>query len=468
MNSKEIERCTGLPRANIRYYEDEGLLTPARLPNGYRDYSEEDVTTLKRIALLRELDVSIEEIRRLQRREVTLKEVLSRRFTDLGRKRQTAEDARALCGRLFAENAAYDTLSPEKYALPRAGQIEKEPEAAPVEDNSVRRAAARLFDLVLYAGLSTAVIAPLRWVTLWGGSPVPALLKWLLAAAIWFALEVLLTRRWGTTPGKWLLGLAVVDQKGGRPDWSTAAARTAGVWWRLALSLLLFPFGCYQLYQAAKREESGQEHPWEMDTRVTLRRGSLWRLGLYAAAWAALLLAVKGEAALCARPPHRGELTVEEFAENYNRQAKYYALTDLTRRLQSDGTWAAGRPEGAGIMDRLPPDFSFELDGGGHITAVVLEEVLPTIEIVEGRDPGEIFIQREWYLIPCALAVAAWGDGLDTELDQGMARGGVGEEVRLTSGDLRVTFSDGMDSNTSLLCLQLVPYEIHFRLERAG
>ena len=52
MNIKEIEERSGLTRANIRYYEQEGLLAPARRENKYRDYSEEDLETLLRIALL--------------------------------------------------------------------------------------------------------------------------------------------------------------------------------------------------------------------------------------------------------------------------------------------------------------------------------------------------------------------------------------------------------------------------------
>ena len=38
MTVKEVEERTGLPRANIRYYESEGLIHPARGENGYRDY----------------------------------------------------------------------------------------------------------------------------------------------------------------------------------------------------------------------------------------------------------------------------------------------------------------------------------------------------------------------------------------------------------------------------------------------
>ena len=39
MTSKEMEARSGVLRANIRYYEAEGLLCPRREKNGYRDYS---------------------------------------------------------------------------------------------------------------------------------------------------------------------------------------------------------------------------------------------------------------------------------------------------------------------------------------------------------------------------------------------------------------------------------------------
>ena len=62
MTSKEMEARSGVPRANIRYYEAEGLLAPARSGNGYRDYSEEDLRTLEKIKLLRRLGVTIEAV----------------------------------------------------------------------------------------------------------------------------------------------------------------------------------------------------------------------------------------------------------------------------------------------------------------------------------------------------------------------------------------------------------------------
>ena len=73
MTIKELEQRTGMPRANIRYYEEEGLLSPRRLDNGYRDYAEEDVRTLEKIKLLRSLQLDIGTIRLLQQGKLILK-----------------------------------------------------------------------------------------------------------------------------------------------------------------------------------------------------------------------------------------------------------------------------------------------------------------------------------------------------------------------------------------------------------
>ncbi len=53
MTIREIEALSGMTRANIRFYESEGLLTPNRMENGYRDYTRSDLDTLHKIRLLR-------------------------------------------------------------------------------------------------------------------------------------------------------------------------------------------------------------------------------------------------------------------------------------------------------------------------------------------------------------------------------------------------------------------------------
>ncbi len=66
MTIKEVEEQTGLTRSNIRFYEREKLIEPTRNDkNGYRDYSESDIKNIKKIAYLRTLEISIEDIRNI-------------------------------------------------------------------------------------------------------------------------------------------------------------------------------------------------------------------------------------------------------------------------------------------------------------------------------------------------------------------------------------------------------------------
>ena len=66
MKINEVEAAVGVTKKNIRFYEEEGLITPSREPgNGYRSYSQADVERLRRIKLLRKLDVPLAEIRQM-------------------------------------------------------------------------------------------------------------------------------------------------------------------------------------------------------------------------------------------------------------------------------------------------------------------------------------------------------------------------------------------------------------------
>lgn len=57
-----MEPRTGPERGAVRFYEQKGLIKPAREPNGYRNYSEDDLEKLLKIKLLRVLSFSVEDI----------------------------------------------------------------------------------------------------------------------------------------------------------------------------------------------------------------------------------------------------------------------------------------------------------------------------------------------------------------------------------------------------------------------
>ena len=49
MKIHEVEQAVGITVKNIRFYEEQGLLSPRRGLNGYREYGEEEVEILRRI-----------------------------------------------------------------------------------------------------------------------------------------------------------------------------------------------------------------------------------------------------------------------------------------------------------------------------------------------------------------------------------------------------------------------------------
>ncbi|MEV0439695.1 MerR family transcriptional regulator [Streptomyces spectabilis] len=52
MRMGEFSRRTGVSQRLLRYYEEQGLLAPVRRPSGYREYTEEDVVTVRGIRVL--------------------------------------------------------------------------------------------------------------------------------------------------------------------------------------------------------------------------------------------------------------------------------------------------------------------------------------------------------------------------------------------------------------------------------
>lgn len=117
MTIKEVEEQTGLSRSNVRFYEKEDLIAPSRNEsNGYRDYSDSDIENIKKIAYLRTLGISIEEIRNIISDRISLREAIRKQNDTLQGQITELNRAKALCEKMLdAENMTYEGLQVEQY-----------------------------------------------------------------------------------------------------------------------------------------------------------------------------------------------------------------------------------------------------------------------------------------------------------------------------------------------------------------
>ena len=105
MNIGEVAERSGLPAKTIRYYEEIGLIRPARDANGYRAFSAEDLHKLAFLGRARALGFSIAECRTL----LALYEDRDRASADVKR---VAEDHLARIDARIADlQALRDTLA---------------------------------------------------------------------------------------------------------------------------------------------------------------------------------------------------------------------------------------------------------------------------------------------------------------------------------------------------------------------
>ncbi|MCM1120070.1 MAG: MerR family transcriptional regulator [bacterium] len=110
MKIKQVEELVDITRKNIRFYEEQGLLSVGRSENGYREYGTEDVRRLKQIRLLRRLSVPIEDIKRLFDGRRTLEDVLERQQARLERQRESLHRTQLFCKLLLEDSVCLETL----------------------------------------------------------------------------------------------------------------------------------------------------------------------------------------------------------------------------------------------------------------------------------------------------------------------------------------------------------------------
>ena len=177
MKIKQVEELVGISSKNIRFYENQGLLTPNRAENGYREYHEPEITRLKQIKFLRKLGVPISQIQGLLNHSLTLDSCLRSHLLELDRQEKDLNHTKRITlGALNQHAEDLDHLNIDD-CLDAIERSEKEgARFMDLDKTDVHRKKVR--GAVLGAGIMIVILGLLIWLILWANhqDPLPGLL----------------------------------------------------------------------------------------------------------------------------------------------------------------------------------------------------------------------------------------------------------------------------------------------------
>ena len=172
MKINEVEAAVGVTKKNIRFYEEEGLITPSREPgNGYRSYSQADVERLRRIKLLRKLDVPLAEIREMLEGQKTLAEGMAQQLERLSTRRKDLDEAIGFCTVLEKASGNLEELDVEQTLARLTAKEEQGVSFVNIEQTD--RKAERVRGALVGAGLFTALMLFIMGIMVWAACVDP-------------------------------------------------------------------------------------------------------------------------------------------------------------------------------------------------------------------------------------------------------------------------------------------------------
>ena len=391
MKIKELEHQTGLDRATIRYYEKEGFLEPSRGENGYRTYSPEDADTLLKIKLLRRLGFSLERVRQLQQGSADFQDALDRQIRSLEQQIQDKQRCCYICREIRESKSTYEALDAKAW-LERLDkpESEKAKRNTPFQENiarphhPVRRYVARMLDYNLLHTLILIILISIIRIR-----PFGKLLSFIASYgtyAVMLFVNALFLSKFRTTPGKWLMGLAAESENGVPLSFEEAFYRELavlhfGMGWNIPVWGLICLIRSYRTYC-----REGQTD-WDDGVEYLYKPWKTGKKAIVAVCFVALIIAVVLTAFDTGVPKYRGgELTVSQFAANYNFISDYYFENHAWNTMNGDGTFQQD-PEGSVVvhMGGTPVkhvcDFEFST-ADGKVTGITYSNVWNDVSIL--------------------------------------------------------------------------------------
>ena len=112
---KELENLLSIPRSNIRFYEKQGLFSPERQDNSYREYTAKDISELKKIIVFRKMGLTVKEIKLIQNGELPFCDAMSNIKQRLETEIEQLNGSLNLVKQISKENSSFDEIDINKH-----------------------------------------------------------------------------------------------------------------------------------------------------------------------------------------------------------------------------------------------------------------------------------------------------------------------------------------------------------------
>ncbi|WP_313344083.1 RDD family protein [Sedimentibacter sp.] len=233
-----------------------------------------------------------------------------------------------------------------------------------------RRFLARSFDISMYNILWSVFLAFIFHVNVAARSGSETLLDTFIVFIMMLFLEPLFLRLFGTTPGKFIFGLRIENPDGEHLFYNEGLDRTL----RVIGTGMGYNIPIYNIIRLLKSYTLCRENeiqPWDESISYTIK-DTKWYRGLFyivaSIASFAVLFTIMSAQLL---PPNKGDLTVAEFAENYNYYANLFDIDLGDEYMNETGKWEKKKTDGSVIYIGLneKPEYHFTMENG-YLTGV--------------------------------------------------------------------------------------------------
>ncbi len=107
---KELENTMSISRSNIRFYEKQGLFSPERKDNNYREYTEQDIEALKKILVFRKMGFTVEEIKLIKNNELSFAEAIASTQHRIENEIEQLNGSLKLIKKVAQENSSFEEI----------------------------------------------------------------------------------------------------------------------------------------------------------------------------------------------------------------------------------------------------------------------------------------------------------------------------------------------------------------------